>query len=91
MFISLLISTAFQLVKQIHPNVELDRYYINQMYEYEPILQVQRTLNLYGTSCSRELRSSVLKRKICHEDMQLSSHDEKWDGLSIENSDTIME
>lgn len=78
-------------MKQIHPNIELDRYYVNQMYEYEPILQVQRTLNLYGTSCSRELRSSVLKRKISHEDMQHSSHDDKWNSLGIDNSDTIME
>ncbi|KAG4065870.1 hypothetical protein HA402_012548 [Bradysia odoriphaga] len=83
-------STAFQLVKQIHPNIELDRYYVNQMYEYEPILQVQRTLNLYGTSCSRELRSSMHKRKIS-DDMQPSTYDDKWNSLSFDSSDTIME
>lgn len=83
-------STAFQLVKQIHPNIELDRYYVNQMYEYEPILQVQRTLNLYGTSCSRELRSSMHKRKIS-DDVQPSTYDDKWNSLGFDNSDTIME
>ncbi|XP_037028120.1 uncharacterized protein LOC119068576 [Bradysia coprophila] len=83
-------STAFNLVKQIHPNIELDRYYVNQMYEYEPILQVQRTLNLYGTSCSRELRSSMHKRKIS-DDMQPSAYDDKWNSLSFDSSDTLME
>lgn len=61
------------------------------MYEYEPILQVQRTIHLYGSSCSRELRSMQNKRKISHEDMQPSSYDDKWNSLSIDNSDTIME
>ncbi|KAJ6636482.1 Serine/threonine/tyrosine-interacting protein [Pseudolycoriella hygida] len=83
-------STAFQLVKQNHPNIELDRYYENQMYEYEPILQVQRTINLYGNSCSRELRSSVYKRKISHEEPSFSL-DESWNSFSNDNSDTIME
>lgn len=61
------------------------------MYEYEPILQVQRTLNLYGTSCSRELRSSMHKRKISHDDMTPSCYDEKLNSSSIDNADTLME
>lgn len=50
------------MIKRFHPNIELDRFFITQLYEYEPILQVQRTQS-GGNSCSRELRSGLLKRK----------------------------
>lgn len=53
---------AFKLIKRLHPNIELDKYFTTQLYEYEPILQVQRS-QLAGNSCSRELRCSLLKRK----------------------------
>lgn len=53
---------AFKLIKRLHPNIELDKYFTTQLYEYEPILQVQRA-QLAGNSCSRELRCSQLKRK----------------------------
>lgn len=39
-----------------------------QLYEYEPILQVQRTQS-GGNSCSRELRSALLKRKKTYDDL----------------------
>lgn len=39
-----------------------------QLYEYEPILQVQRTQS-GGNSCSRELRSALLKRKKTYDDI----------------------
>lgn len=59
--------TAYQLLKRFHPNIELDRFFISQLYEYEPILQVQRTQS-GGNSCSRELRSALLKRKKTYDD-----------------------
>lgn len=59
--------TAYQLIKRFHPNIELDRFFITQLYEYEPILQVQRTQS-GGNSCSRELRSALLKRKKTYDD-----------------------
>lgn len=59
---------AYQLYKRFHPNIELvDRFFITQLYEYEPILQVQRTQS-GGNSCSRELRSALLKRKKTYDD-----------------------
>lgn len=51
------------MIKTIHPNFELNHFYAKQLHEYEPILQVQRTLLYDGNSCSRHLRSAVLKRK----------------------------
>lgn len=59
--------TAYQLIKRFHPNIELDRFFITQLYEYEPILQVQRTQSA-GNSCSRELRGDLLKRKKVFDD-----------------------
>lgn len=50
------------MLKRFHPNIELDRFFISQLNEYEPILQMQRTQS-GGNSCSRELRSALLKRK----------------------------
>ena len=77
-------STAFQIVKQIHPNLKLDKFYITQLHEYEPILQVQHTLT-FGNCCSRELRSKFLKRKTLYDD--LTQHPTKENG----NNDIIME
>lgn len=45
----------------------MDRFYISQLYEYEPILQVQRAQSR-GHSCSRELHAAILKRKKPHDD-----------------------
>lgn len=45
----------------------MDRFYTSQLYEYEPILQVQRAQSR-GHSCSRELHAAILKRKKSHED-----------------------
>lgn len=45
----------------------MDRFYISQLYEYEPILQVQRAQSR-GHSCSRELHAAILKRKKTHDD-----------------------
>ncbi|XP_031636253.1 uncharacterized protein LOC116349120 [Contarinia nasturtii] len=59
--------TAYQLIKRLHPNIELDKFFTTQLYEYEPILQVQRSQSA-GNSCSRELRSSLLKRKKSYDD-----------------------
>lgn len=51
----------------MHPNIELDKFFTTQLYEYEPILKVQRR-QLAGNSCSRELRSTLLKRKKSYDD-----------------------
>ncbi|XP_055311684.1 uncharacterized protein LOC129574168 isoform X2 [Sitodiplosis mosellana] len=59
--------TAYQLIKRLHPNIELDKFFTTQLYEYEPILQVQRSQSA-GNSCSRELRSALLKRKKSYDD-----------------------
>lgn len=63
---------AFQRVKKVFKKAELERFFISQLYEYEPILQVQRAQSC-GHSCSRELRSAQLKRKKLHDDIHLSS------------------
>lgn len=55
------------MIKRLHPTVELDQFFTMQLYEYEPILQVQRS-QLAGNSCSRELRSALLKRKKTYDD-----------------------
>lgn len=60
------------MVKNLQPNIELDKFFITQLYEYEPILQVQRT-QLAGNSCSRELRSDLLKRKKMFDDFYYHS------------------
>lgn len=59
--------TAYQVIKRLHPNIELDKFFTTQLYEYEPILQVQRSQS-GGNSCSRELRSALLKRKKSYDD-----------------------
>lgn len=58
---------AFQRIKGVFKKAELERFFISQLYEYEPILQVQRA-QARGNSCSRELRSAFLKRKKLHDD-----------------------
>lgn len=58
---------AFQRVKSIFKKAELEPFFISQLYEYEPILQVERAQSR-GHSCSRELRSAQLKRKKIHDD-----------------------
>lgn len=78
----------------------LNQFYATQLHEYEPILQVQRTL-LYGNSCSRELRSSVLKRKYdepCREeeDSGGGGHDDEclWtphNRINVDRGDVLME
>lgn len=60
------------MLKRFHPTMELDRFFISQLYEYEPILQMQRTQS-GGNSCSRELRSALLKRKKAFEDYSHST------------------
>ncbi|XP_037936169.1 uncharacterized protein LOC119670116 [Teleopsis dalmanni] len=55
-------SAAFSRLKEFYNKADLDRFYISQLYEYEPILQVQRAQSR-GQSCSRELHSAILKRK----------------------------
>ena len=55
------------MIKRLHPNIELDKFFTTQLYEYEPILQVQRSQSA-GNSCSRELRSALLKRKKSYDD-----------------------
>lgn len=60
--------TAYQSLQRFHPNIELDRFFISQLYEYEPILQMQRTQSC-GNSCSRELRSALLKRKKSYDNL----------------------
>lgn len=53
---------AFLQLKEYYKKADLDRFYTSQLYEYEPILQVQRA-HSRGHSCSRELHSALLKRK----------------------------
>lgn len=55
-------SNAFARLKEFYKKADLDRFYISQLYEYEPILQVQRAQSR-GHSCSRELHAAILKRK----------------------------
>lgn len=55
------------MIKRLHPNIELDKFFTTQLYEYEPILQVQRSQSA-GNSCSREMRSALLKRKKSFDD-----------------------
>uniref|UniRef100_A0A1A9VDM5 Uncharacterized protein n=1 Tax=Glossina austeni TaxID=7395 RepID=A0A1A9VDM5_GLOAU len=60
-------SNAFARLKICYKKADLDRFYISQLYEYEPILQVQRAQSR-GHSCSRELHAAILKRKKSHDD-----------------------
>ncbi|XP_073835458.1 uncharacterized protein isoform X2 [Musca autumnalis] len=60
-------SNAFARLKEFYNKADLDRFYISQLYEYEPILQVQRAQSR-GHSCSRELHAAILKRKKTNED-----------------------
>ncbi|KNC32918.1 hypothetical protein FF38_00554 [Lucilia cuprina] len=60
-------SNAFARLKEFYKKADLDRFYISQLYEYEPILQVQRAQSR-GHSCSRELHAAILKRKKTHDD-----------------------
>ncbi|XP_065365150.1 uncharacterized protein LOC135958196 [Calliphora vicina] len=60
-------SNAFARLKEFYKKADLDRFYISQLYEYEPILQVQRAQSR-GHSCSRELHAAILKRKKNHDD-----------------------
>ncbi|XP_059223890.1 uncharacterized protein LOC106084127 [Stomoxys calcitrans] len=60
-------SNAFARLKEFYKKADLDRFYISQLYEYEPILQVQRAQSR-GHSCSRELHAAILKRKKTHEE-----------------------
>lgn len=62
-------SIAYELIKRSLTNVELDKFYVTQLYEYEPILQVQRTQSC-GHSCSGEIRRASLKRKKTFEDLK---------------------
>lgn len=62
-------SVAYELIKRGLTNVELDKFYITQLYEYEPILQVQRTQSR-GHSCSGEIRRASLKRKKTYDDLK---------------------
>ncbi|XP_067637320.1 uncharacterized protein [Eurosta solidaginis] len=55
-------SDAFARLKDYYKKADLDRFYMTQLYEYEPILQVQRAQSR-GQSCSREIASAILKRK----------------------------
>ncbi|XP_014094566.2 uncharacterized protein [Bactrocera oleae] len=55
-------SKAFSRLKEHYEKADLDRFYMTQLYEYEPILQVQRAQSR-GQSCSREMYSAILKRK----------------------------
>ncbi|XP_011194005.1 uncharacterized protein LOC105219507 [Zeugodacus cucurbitae] len=55
-------SKAFTRLKEHYEKADLDRFYMTQLYEYEPILQVQRAQSR-GQSCSREMYSAILKRK----------------------------
>ncbi|XP_004536370.1 uncharacterized protein LOC101458659 [Ceratitis capitata] len=55
-------SKAFARLKEYYKKADLDRFYMTQLYEYEPILQVQRAQSR-GQSCSREMYSAILKRK----------------------------
>lgn len=60
-------SDAFARLKEFYTKADLDRFYISQLYEYEPILQVQRAQSR-GHSCSRELHAAILKRKKTQDD-----------------------
>lgn len=55
-------SDAFDRLKVTYKNADLDRFYISQLYEYEPILKVQLAQSC-GHSCSRAMLSATLKRK----------------------------
>ena len=68
---------------------ELDGFFISQLYEYEPILQVQRA-QAKGSSCSREMRSALLKRKKFHDDNYISI-DYNFNGNSNDVADILME
>ncbi|KAM7350802.1 uncharacterized protein ACRADG_009249 [Cochliomyia hominivorax] len=70
-------SNAFARLKEFYKKADLDRFYISQLYEYEPILQVQRAQSR-GHSCSRELHAAILKRKKTHDD----------DDATLDNSTT---
>lgn len=77
--------TAYQLIKRLHPNIELDKFFTTQLYEYEPILQVQRSQSA-GNSCSRELRSALLKRKKSYDDAYYYQMDSVMPTLLPHNS-----
>lgn len=62
MFYFFLCSNAFARLKEFYKKADLDRFYKSQLYEYEPILQVQRAQSR-GHSCSRDLHAATLKRK----------------------------
>lgn len=54
---------SFQIVRKLSTvSTVLDTYFIAQLCEYEPILEVQRRA-MFGSSCSGELRTARLKRK----------------------------
>lgn len=80
---------AYKLIKRLHPNIELDKYFTTQLYEYEPILQVQRA-QLGGNSCSRELRCSQLKRKNRFDDNYVNHTDAVMPIRSIDYVDNFM-
>lgn len=62
-------STAYELIKTCLSHVELDKFYVTQLYEYEPILQVHKT-QMRGHSCSGELKRASLKRKKTYDDLR---------------------
>lgn len=65
---------AFEILKNGLSYVELDKYYVTQLHEYEPILQVER-IQMRGHSCSGELRRASLKRKKTYGDEIVSITD----------------
>ncbi|XP_053951363.1 uncharacterized protein LOC128858856 isoform X2 [Anastrepha ludens] len=72
-------NNAFARLKENYEKADLDRFYMTQLYEYEPILQVQRTQSR-GQSCSRDMHSAILKRKQVDDDVT--------SGTSIIGNDT---
>ncbi|XP_036339448.1 uncharacterized protein LOC118748850 [Rhagoletis pomonella] len=64
-------SNAFARLKDYYKKADLDRFYMRQLYEYEPILQVQRAQSR-GQSCSREMHSAILKRKKDDDDIDVN-------------------
>ncbi|XP_055846789.1 uncharacterized protein LOC129912525 isoform X2 [Episyrphus balteatus] len=84
------LSDAFNRLKAFYKKADLDRFYISQLYEYEPILQVQRAQSR-GHSCSRELHSAILKRKKLHDDNHDLLHSNSFAHFSNNVDDITME
>lgn len=57
---------AYEALRKIYrTKLELDRFLIMQLYEYEPILEVHRAAEETGHSRSGERLRAVLKRASC--------------------------